>query len=129
VRVRAQVGRRVLVVDDNQDAATTMAHLIEGYGHEVRTAGDGPAALALLQGFRPEVALLDIGLPVMDGYELARRLMEVLGGDHLGLVAVTGYGKDPARQRSRDAGFHVHLTKPVSLELLLAALTDCENQR
>jgi CheY-like chemotaxis protein len=110
--------RRVLVVDDNHDSAETMAELIRIWGHEVRTAHDGPSALECARGFRPQVVLLDVGLPGMDGYELAGRLRtEGLAGDLL--VSVTGYGQDEDRRRAQEAGFDHHLTKPVDPDALM----------
>ena len=105
--------RRVLVVDDNMDAADSLAMLLRLEGHEVGTRYNGPAALEAARSLRPEVVFLDIGLPGMDGYEVARRLR---GQSELGeifLVAVTGVGQEEDRRRSREAGFDVHLTKPV----------------
>ena len=103
---------RILVVDDNVDSAESLAILLEMSRHQVRTAHDGPAALVAALDFRPNVALLDIGLPIMDGYEVARRMR---GQPTLGtvlLVAMTGYGQESDRQRSREAGFDHHLVKP-----------------
>jgi CheY-like chemotaxis protein len=114
--------RRVLVVDDNTDAADMLCAALEHFGHDVLIAGDGPQALRLVDDFHPDVAVLDIGLPVMDGYELARRL-RARGLDQCLLVAVTGYGQDDDRVRSREAGFDVHLVKPVDL-MRLASLID-----
>jgi signal transduction histidine kinase/response regulator of citrate/malate metabolism len=123
--IAAARGKRILVVDDNQDAAEIMAELLSGLGHEVRSAYDGPTAVDLARTFRPDVCLLDIGLPVMDGYDLAKALRRVpeLPRD-LRLVAVTGYGQDADRQRSLEAGFDVHVVKPVNFELLSAVLHD-----
>jgi len=110
--------RRVLVVDDNLDSADTMAELFRLWGYEVRTAHDGPAALACARSFRPNVVLLDVGLPGMDGYELARRLRaEGLAGDLL--VSVTGYGQEEDRRKAEEAGFDHHLTKPVNPDTLM----------
>lgn len=106
---------RVLVVDDNRDAAETLAEALASRGFDARTAFDGPSALALATSFTPDVALLDIGLPVMDGYELGRRLREMPGLSAVELVAVTGYGQDSDRQRSAAVGFREHLVKPVDL--------------
>lgn len=109
--------RRVLVVDDNLDSADTMAELVRIWGYEVRTAHDGPAALECARSFRPNVVLLDVGLPGMDGYELARRLRaEGLAGDLL--VSVTGYGQEEDRRKAEEAGFDHHLTKPVNPDIL-----------
>jgi len=115
-------GREVLVVDDNTDAGDSLAECLRAAGHSVRVARDGPEALALAAERAPEVALLDIGLPVMDGYELARRLQELLGPGATKLVALTGYGQATDRQRSCEAGFHAHLVKPISLAELTAFL-------
>jgi two-component system CheB/CheR fusion protein len=104
--------RRVLIVDDNRDAAESMALLLQLRGHDVRTAHDGPGGLAAADAFRPEVVLLDIGLPGMDGYEVARRLRRRPAGKGTLLVAVTGYGHEDDRRRSREAGFDHHLVKP-----------------
>ena len=115
-----RIRRRVLVVDDNRDAADLLAELLSEHGHEVRTAHDGPDALRVAAELRPDVALLDIGLPVMDGYELAQRLLETVGP--LRLIAVTGYGQSADRERAHEAGFHVHLAKPVGIEQLYKAV-------
>lgn len=112
--------RRILVVDDNQDSAESLALLLEIYGHEVRTAFAGPAALETASTFRPDVVLLDIGLPGMDGYEVARRLRAE--HDRCRLIALTGYGRDDDRERSREAGFDHHLVKPVDLNELARVL-------
>jgi PAS domain S-box-containing protein len=119
-RRASSAGRRVLVVDDNADAAELLFELLSAIGHEVEIAFDGPRALELVDTFVPDVALLDIGLPVMDGYELARRLRGRLDG--VRLVAVTGYGQESDRQRALDAGFHAHVVKPVELDALQAAI-------
>jgi CheY-like chemotaxis protein/nitrogen-specific signal transduction histidine kinase len=116
------VSRRVLVVDDNRDAADSMTVLLEIWGYEVRTAYDGPAALGMAAAYQPDTVLLDIGLPAMDGYTVARRLRDVPGCETAMLVAVSGYGQDDDLRRSREAGFDHHLTKPVDplkLEALL----------
>ena len=108
---------RVLIVDDNADAAEMFADFIETLGYEVRKVHDGPAALRVSAEFEPAVALLDIGLPVMDGYELAGRLREIAPG-RVKLIAVTGYGQEADRERAKTAGFHAHLVKPVDLDAL-----------
>ena len=110
---RAGGFRRVLVVDDNRDAAESLTVLLELWGHAVRIANDGPDALALAAEYRPDTVLLDIGLPGMDGYEVARRLRELPGSHSMFLVAVTGYGQDEDRRRAYETGFDHHLTKPV----------------
>jgi signal transduction histidine kinase len=107
--------RRILVVDDNYDAAAALQSGLEELGHVVAVAHDGPSALAKAASFGPQVGLLDIGLPVMDGYELAVALR---AAHAIHLVAVTGYGQHRDRERSRDAGFEGHLVKPIELEQL-----------
>jgi CheY-like chemotaxis protein len=101
------------LVDDNGDAAEMLAGYLRSAGHEVHVASDGLSALDLAQRVRPEVALLDIGLPVMDGYELARRLQEIADLEGLRLVAITGYGQHSDRAKSAQAGFEAHLVKPI----------------
>ena len=110
--------RRVLIVDDNIDAAEMLEELLEVMGHEVEMATDPIAALDVAARFVPDVAVLDIGLPVIDGYELAARLRALPGLSGSRLIALTGYGQEHDRQRSRAAGFHAHLVKPVDLERL-----------
>lgn len=122
--VDPDTGLRVLVVDDNVDAAETIADLLQTTGHEVRVCHTGPSAIELTAEFRPDVVLLDIGLPQMDGYEVARTLRHT-HADPPVLVALTGYGQESDRQQSRDAGFAEHLVKPVRLETLLAVLDRC----
>jgi CheY-like chemotaxis protein len=112
--------RRVLVVDDNVDAADMLAALLAHEGHEVRVESNGMAALAAAAEFRPDVAFLDIGLPGMNGYELARRLRLDVALGHIVLIAVTGWGQQDDRQRSREAGFDEHLTKPVDPDRVVA---------
>jgi CheY-like chemotaxis protein len=108
--------KRILVVDDNPDVLRTLKDALETLGHTVRVANDGPAALRVLTTFEPEVGVLDIGLPVMDGYELARRLRERPGSSpDLRLIAVSGYGQAADRRRSAAAGFDRHLVKPIDL--------------
>ena len=118
--------RRILVVDDNEDAAAMLQHALENLGHLVEVANDGPSALSVCGAFDPDVALLDIGLPVMDGYELAQRLRDLLIDSGrvpaLRLLAVTGYGQETDRERSARAGFHEHLVKPIDLGRLARAI-------
>lgn len=113
---------RILVVDDNLDAAESLRMLLEALGHQVETAPDGPTALAGLGHFGPEVVLLDLGLPHMDGFEIARRIRARFPKGELLLVAVTGYGQDEDYRRSLTAGFDHHLTKPTNLADLQAVL-------
>jgi CheY-like chemotaxis protein len=116
---------RILVVDDSIDAATSTALLLRLSGHEVSIAHDGNAAIDMARSVRPQVVLLDIGLPLMDGYEVARRLRALPATDKASIIALTGYGQPQDIQRSREAGFDHHLVKPVDparLEALLASL-------
>lgn len=110
--------RRVLVVDDNEDAAQSLAMLLRILGQDVRTARDGRQALREAREFRPQVAFLDIGLPEMTGYDLARRLRGEAGGERMLLVALTGWGQEEDRCRSREAGFDEHITKPAEPAIL-----------
>jgi CheY-like chemotaxis protein len=112
--------RRILIVDDNVDSAETLGLLLRLGGHEVRTAYDGQSALEIARLDRPEIVMLDIGMPRMDGLEVARRLREEVGLKDILLVAMTGYGQDEDRRRTEGAGFNTHLVKPVDLEHLNA---------
>ncbi|HSR99510.1 MAG TPA: GAF domain-containing protein [Kofleriaceae bacterium] len=112
-------GRRILVVDDNEDAASLLGDMLRSIGHDVRVAHQPSQALAMLARFDVEVAILDIGLPEMDGYELAIAMRERLGSTAR-LIAVTGYGQDQDRARAEQAGFDAHFAKPVSLAQLIA---------
>jgi CheY-like chemotaxis protein/two-component sensor histidine kinase len=115
--------RRVLIVDDNVDSAESMALLVRLWGHEVHVVHDATAALDRIDDFKPEAALVDIGLPGMNGYELARRLRAASNGSNLQLIAMTGYGRAEDRAAAREAGFDVHLVKPAEpdeLERVLA---------
>jgi DNA-binding response OmpR family regulator len=110
--------RRVLVVDDNQDAADSLAMLLSAQGDEVRTAYDGEEAIEADRRFEPGIVLLDIGLPKLSGYDVARDIRQRRGAAVL-IVAITGWGQEEDRQRSRDAGFDHHFTKPVDISSLL----------
>lgn len=108
---------KVLVVDDNEDAAAMLSEALERLGYEVAVAHDGPSALRIVPEFEPDVALLDLGLPVMDGFELAERLREPeMQTKCPHLVALTGYGQDADKARSKCAGFERHLTKPIEID-------------
>ena len=109
------LGRRILVVDDNVDAAMSLAVLLGLMGHETRTAHDGLEAMAVADQFKPDVALLDIGMPKLNGYETARRMRQETWGRQMLLVALTGWGQETDRARSNDAGFNSHLVKPVDI--------------
>lgn len=110
------------MVDDHRDAARVLNVLLSALGHEVRTAESGEQALACAAEFRPEVVLLDIGLPKVDGYEVARRLRARPEGRDMKLVAMTGWGADEDRRRAAEAGFDLHLVKPVDAQALESAL-------
>jgi two-component system, chemotaxis family, CheB/CheR fusion protein len=116
------VRRRALVVDDNVDAARSLAMLLKLSGHDVHTVHDGPAALEVIGEFQPDVIFLDIGLPGLDGYEIARRLRSMPEIEDVLLLALTGYGQEEDRRRSFEAGFDHHLVKPVDLGTLHAIL-------
>jgi CheY-like chemotaxis protein len=110
--------RRILVVDDNIDAAESLRFLLEARGHIVETVYDGPEALGQVVEFDPGIVLLDIGLPGMDGYEVARRIRAMPNGSRIRLFAVTGWGQAGDKQRALDAGFDSHVTKPMDLATL-----------
>jgi two-component system, sensor histidine kinase len=114
--------QRVLIVEDNQDAGEMYRMLIELYGHEVLLAENGARGLEMLKSARPDVALVDIGLPVMDGYELARRFRAEPDAKRVYLVALTGYGSSSDVDRSRQAGFDLHMLKPVDPQELKSLL-------
>ncbi len=111
-------GRRILVVDDNEDSALMLSEVLKVKGYQTRTAHDAPAALLLAAEFCPELAFLDIGLPVMDGYELAALLRQIPSLKGIRLIALTGYGQESDRQRTAAAGFERHLVKPVDLAVV-----------
>lgn len=116
--VRAQ---RVLVVDDDQDAAQALVDVLEFLGHEARRAGSGIVALAMNEDWRPELIFLDIGLPGMDGYEVAIEIRR-RGGEIPRLIALTGYGQEAEREKSREAGFSQHLVKPSGVDSIASVL-------
>jgi len=113
---------RVLIVEDCPDTATTLKRLVRVWGHAADVARDGAEALGRAAEFRPDVILLDIGLPDMNGWEVAKRLRETPNADHALIIAVTGYGLEDDRRHSEDAGCHLHLTKPVEPGLLQGLL-------
>jgi len=121
----ASVPRRVLVVDDNSDAATSLELMLRMLGHETRTAFDGSVGLEVAAEFRPDVVFLDIGMAKMNGYEVARRLREQPWGKQIVLIAVTGWGQAEDKRRTTEAGFDHHVVKPADplvLTSLLASL-------
>jgi DNA-binding response OmpR family regulator len=109
---------RILVVDDNHDSAMSLAMILTMMGHETRTAHDGEAAIAAAESFRPDVVLLDIGLPKLNGYEVAQRIREHAWGHDMFLIAVTGWGQDEDRQRSAEVGLNLHMVKPIEPQAL-----------
>ena len=112
------VGRRILVADDNPDALASLAAVLQFQGHEVFSAANGTQALECAERYRPQVALLDIGMPLLDGYEVARRIRAQPWGAQVTLLALTGWGQEPDRRRSQNAGFDQHLVKPLDLARL-----------
>lgn len=121
--------RRILIVDDNADSARTLAILQSRRGHQTRVAFTGPAAVAVAEEFRPEIVLLDIGLPGMDGFEVARRLRATPGLEETSLVAMSGYGRQEDRENARRAGFDEYLVKPVNLDLIRSWLHEGRARR
>jgi CheY-like chemotaxis protein len=117
-----RVGRKILVVDDNRDAAESLSMLLRIAGYEVCTAFDGIDGLRQFESLCPDIVLLDIGMPRLDGYEVARRIRATSVGKKALLVAMTGWGQDEDRNRAQSAGFDEHMTKPVDPELLATAL-------
>ena len=114
---------RVLVVDDNHDAGEVLAMLLESMGFEARAVDSGPAALAALSDYQPNVILMDIGMPGMSGYDVARHIREQPQYEHIKLVALTGWGQEKDRRLSRESGFDHHLTKPVDFKVLKSLIT------
>jgi CheY-like chemotaxis protein len=123
------VPQRILVVDDNADLAESMAMLLRLEGHDVRIALDGSSALDLAEEFRPNAALLDIGLPGLNGYEVARELRSRQNGRGLLLIAATGYGQPDDRVRAQDAGFDVHMVKPLDPQFIGAEIAKWASER
>jgi CheY-like chemotaxis protein len=109
---------RILVADDNTDAADSLAMILEMAGHDVRVVHDGRAALSVAQSFRPDIVLLDIGMPQLNGYEVAQALRQEPWGGNITLIALTGWGQESDRLKAMDAGFDRHLTKPVDPDTL-----------
>jgi CheY-like chemotaxis protein len=124
-----QEHRRILVVDDLAPSAETLMTLLEMEGFEVRVAHEGLTALQIAQEFRPDVVLLDIGLPGMNGFEVASRLRSQPESAHALLIALTGYGEAESRLRSAQAGFDFHMVKPADVNLLLSMIADPEATR
>jgi DNA-binding response OmpR family regulator len=116
-------GLRILVIDDNQDSADSLAMMLQMIGHEVRSATDGMAGLETAKVFRPEVMFLDIRMPGISGYDIARLVRGQQWGERVSLVALTGWGQDDDVSRAREAGFNHHLVKPVGLDAVLSLLS------
>jgi len=121
---KAGSGHRLLVVDDNYDAATSLLMLLKLQDHDVRVAHDGPTALEIAATFRPDLVLLDIGMPIMDGYEVATRLRKIPGLESIVIVALTGWGQREDRRRSAEAGFDHHLIKPLEPKMLESLISE-----
>jgi len=115
-------GQRVLVVDDNMDAAASLALLLKMEDYEVCTAADGEEAIECARTFGPQIIFMDLAMPRLDGLEAARRIRTLPNGEHMRIVALTGWGQEADRHRTRDAGMDDHLTKPVSLDALQSVL-------
>lgn len=118
----ANKGRRLLIADDNSDAAESLAMLLRFEGHEVTVVANGRQALAGVGRLQPEIALLDIGMPDMDGYEVARQLRKLPQSSNITLIAVTGWGRDGDQARAIEAGFDYHFTKPIEPDELFDLL-------
>jgi CheY-like chemotaxis protein len=112
------IRRKILVVDDNVDAATTLAMMLSALGHESIAAHDGQTAINMAESFRPELVLLDIGLPGMNGYMVAEQMRQMPAVQDAILAALTGYGEDQDRRRAKESGFDEHFVKPISLDAL-----------
>lgn len=117
-------GFKILVVDDNHDAAMSLAMMLSIMGHDTATAHDGESAVSTAETFLPEVVLLDIGLPKLNGYEVAQRIREHAWGREMFLIAVTGWGQEEDRQRSAEVGLNMHMVKPVEATALEKMLAD-----
>jgi PAS domain S-box-containing protein len=120
--VRQPEAMSIVIADDNHESADSMALFLQMRGHDVRTVYDGRACLAAIAERRPDVVLLDLGMPVLDGFETCQRIRSMPGGDHISILATTGWGQESDRQRSAQCGFDAHLVKPVDPALLLARL-------
>jgi CheY-like chemotaxis protein len=118
------IARRILIVDDNRDAAVSLAMLLKFMGNETQTAFDGLEALDAAATYRPDVVLLDLGLPRLSGYEAARKIRDEPWGRSMILIALTGWGQDEDRKKSKEAGFDSHLVKPVDVAVLTKLLAE-----
>jgi CheY-like chemotaxis protein len=115
--------KRILVTDDNQDAAKSLSMLLRLNGHEVETVFDGESAVAKAETYRPDIMLLDIGLPDMNGYDVCRTIRQTPWGKSIRMVALTGWGQEQDRRNAREAGFDDHLVKPVDPQVLRRAVS------
>jgi CheY-like chemotaxis protein len=115
----AAPGTRVLLVDDNDDARDLLGGLLELQGFQIESAADAPGALAIAARWQPQIVVLDLGLPDIDGWDLARQLRQVAGLERVRIIALTGYGSERDRERSREAGIDVHLLKPIEIAKLV----------
>ena len=120
---------KVLVVDDNRDAAILMGRLLKTLGNDVQVVHDGFAALKAAEEFRPEAVLLDIGLPEMDGYETARLMREIPSCKDITIIAVTGWGQEEDREKGRRAGFNHHVVKPADSSTLMHLLSEVRGKK
>jgi CheY-like chemotaxis protein len=128
-RLKEPTHKRILLVEDNADIGETLRDLLELLGHDVDLATDGVRGVQRALESRPEVMLVDIGLPGIDGYEVARQVRASAHGPEMILLALTGYGRPEDRQKARDAGFDAHLVKPVDPDELLRTLVQVNSQR
>jgi CheY-like chemotaxis protein len=126
--VKPAAGLHVLVVEDNEDGRESLRELLEIWGHQVSVAGNGPEGVEMAFSIRPEVALVDIGLPGMDGNEVARRIRTLLDGNEISLIAMTGYGQPEDRRRALQAGFDRYLVKPVDPAVLSQLLSEASHR-
>jgi len=126
--VAASGKRRILVIDDNENAAHVLGMLLKALGNDVQTAMDGVTGIEVAERFRPDVVLLDIGMPKMNGYETARHIRQQRWGQDMVLAALTGWGQEEDKRRTREAGFDHHFVKPLDVAVLQKFLADCELQ-
>jgi CheY-like chemotaxis protein len=125
--LKGETARRILVVDDNGDAAALLAVLLRLEGHEVQTAANGSEAVDIAEQFRPEIVLMDLDMPGVDGLEASRRIRARPWGNTVLIAALTGWGREVDRLRAREAGVDLHFLKPVDTESLMAALSQSLN--
>ncbi len=121
--------RRILLVDDNRDAADSLAMLLQSDGHDTHVAYDGATALERVESLQPEVILLDIGLPALNGYEVCQQIRARSSSRQAVVIAITGWGQESDRRKSRDAGFDAHLVKPVAYSELVTLVGQIAHRR